>query len=188
MAYIESHQDLRTHPKVKRLARLLDVHKAQAIGHLQMLWWWALDHAFDGNCGSYDSFDLSDAAEWGGDPDTFVKALMECGPGDEAGFLDMDWTLHSWGKYTEALAASRAGSILGNHKRWHASRGIVSPDCPHCIAPYIPPSPPRYRPRFPPRLPNRRYPIPPTYLPNQPMNHLAALTRSPSTSVHHESR
>jgi hypothetical protein len=45
MAWIEAHQELAHHPKIRRLARELGVPKAQAIGHLLMLWLWAVSYA-----------------------------------------------------------------------------------------------------------------------------------------------
>ena len=49
MAWIKSQQVLREHPKLKRLARRLEVSVPAALGHLHMLWWWALDYAQDGD-------------------------------------------------------------------------------------------------------------------------------------------
>ena len=133
MAWIESHQDLATNPKTRRAARLLDVSVPQVIGHLHMLWWWTLDHAFDGDLSEYDALDIADAAAWEGDPDTFVKALVECGPKDKAGFLEEDLRVHDWGQFTAAMRAKREASAYANHVKWHENRGIIEPDCPHCI-------------------------------------------------------
>jgi hypothetical protein len=104
--YIPSHQELRDHPKVKRLARILDTSIPAAIGHLHCLWWWALDYAPDGDVSRYDEFDLADAGMWEGDPGTFVKALQQCGPGGTAGFLD-DAVLHDWPEYGGKMVAKR---------------------------------------------------------------------------------
>lgn len=87
MPYIEAHQELRDHPKIKRAGRVLGVSKAQMVGHLICLWWWCLDYAEDGNLSDFNNADVAEAAEWEGDPDTFVSALLNCGPADRAGFL-----------------------------------------------------------------------------------------------------
>lgn len=79
MAWLKSHQELSNHPKMKKLARVLGINKVQAIGHLHMLWWWALDFAKDGDLSKYDHFDIADAAEWEADQDIFVNALLESG-------------------------------------------------------------------------------------------------------------
>lgn len=136
--WIESHQTLRGHPKVRRAARLLDVPPAQVIGHLHLLWWWVLDHAFDGDVSAYDAMDLADAAEWDGDPDTFVKALTECGPGGTSGFIDADGPrlhVHDWAAYTEHLRIRRAAAVKANHDRWHVARGVTEPSCGLCRQP-----------------------------------------------------
>lgn len=106
MAWIESHQELRDHPKVKRLARLIGTSVPAALGHLHCLWWWAMDYADDGDVSRYDEFDLAEAALWDGDATTFVKALQSCGPGGTSGFLD-DSQLHDWWDYAGKLVERR---------------------------------------------------------------------------------
>lgn len=110
MAWIESHQALRDHPKVARLCRLLDCSRREAVGMLHLLWWWALDNAEDGDVSDYDSLDLALAADWEGDPEVFVKALLTCGPGRRDGFLEDDGdrlVLHDWWEYAGKLVARR---------------------------------------------------------------------------------
>src|SRR5687767_5633894 len=53
MAWIESHQEIARHPKTRKLARLLGGSVPTAIGHLHLLWWWAVDYAEDGWLGKY---------------------------------------------------------------------------------------------------------------------------------------
>jgi len=107
VAWIESHQELGSHPKTRKLAQLLGVTRAQAVGHLQMLWWWALDYAEDGDLSQFDASDIALGADWEGDADEFVAALMACGPGGKSGFLDADKTLHDWDQYAGRLVERR---------------------------------------------------------------------------------
>jgi hypothetical protein len=120
MAWIESHQDLRTNPKTRRAARALEITPVHLIGHLHALWWWALDHAEDGNISAFDAEDLADAAEWDGDAGRFFKALHGCGPGEKAGFIEHDGlygnpedgarapvVLHDWWEYAGKLVERR---------------------------------------------------------------------------------
>ena len=110
MAWIESHQQLRDHPKILRLSRLLDIHRTSAVGLLHFLWWWALDHAEDGDITDFDALDIATAAGWDGDPDTLVKALQDCGPGDRNGFIARDGErliLHDWWDYAGTLVDRR---------------------------------------------------------------------------------
>lgn len=104
MAWIESHQTLKDHPKLKRLRRRLGIPAVQAIGHLHILWWWALDFAQEGELSGYDCADIADAADWEGDAERFFEALVE------AGFIDRDEAgvrLHDWWDYAGKLIERR---------------------------------------------------------------------------------
>lgn len=140
MAWIESHQELRDHPKTKRLARRLGISVPAAIGHLHCLWWWAMDYAPDGDISDYDAEDIADAAMWDGDAEQFLQALIDCGPGASHGFIERTESghllLHDWWDYAGGFIQARSerskAGIRGNHERWHVRRGIIDPDCPLC--------------------------------------------------------
>jgi hypothetical protein len=100
MAWIESHQELAHHPKVARLAGLLQIEKAAAIGYLHMLWWWCLAYAEDGDVSQFSNIELADGAQWRGDSDAFVGCLMD------SGWLD-DGQVHDWHDYGGKLAERR---------------------------------------------------------------------------------
>ena len=97
MPWIESHQELRNHPKTKRLARELKITVAAAIGHLHCLWWWATDYAPDGDLTEYEAWEIADAAYYEGkNTEKFKDALIF------AGFLDNTngrLILHDWNDY-----------------------------------------------------------------------------------------
>jgi hypothetical protein len=102
--WIESHQALREHPKTKRLARRLGVGRAQAIGHMLCLWWWAMDYALDGDLSTMDAEEIAVGAEWEGDAKAFVAAATA------AGFLDKTdagLAIHNWVYYTGRLLRNR---------------------------------------------------------------------------------
>ena len=105
MAWIESHQTLRHHPKTKKLARILGISIPTAIGHLHCLWWWALDYADDGDLSRYDNEDIADAAMWDfNDAARFIEAMSS------AGFLDKTnngYVLHDWYDYAGKLIDQR---------------------------------------------------------------------------------
>lgn len=111
MAWLESHQSIRIHPKTRRAARALGVSIPLMVGHLHLLWHWALDYAQDGSLADYEPADIADAAMWEGDPDLFCEALLQCGPGKTAGFLERDETgalqIHDWWEYAGRLIAKR---------------------------------------------------------------------------------
>ena len=113
MAWLEAHQELRDHPKTKRAARALGIARPQMIGHMLCLWWWCLDYAQDGDLSDFDNADIADAAEWEGDPETFVSALLNCGPSDRPGFLiasDDGLTVNDWQEYGGKFIAKRGGN------------------------------------------------------------------------------
>lgn len=105
MAWIESHQSVATHPKTKRLARILQISIPELVGHLHLLWWWALDFAPDGSLDRYDVHDIADAVMWEGNPQDFVDALIT------AGYIDRDESglcIHDWHDYAGKLLDRRA--------------------------------------------------------------------------------
>ena len=75
MAWIESHQALREHPKVYRLMDLLGISKLDVIGHLHLLWWWCVDYAPDGLL-HYSPLQIARAAEWTGSVNSRSSLLV----------------------------------------------------------------------------------------------------------------
>lgn len=99
MPWLKSHSELRNHPKVAKAARLLGVSMPQVIGHLHMLWWWAMDYAPSGNLSDFVAEDIAIGAGWEGDPEVFLDALLESGMGSKSGFLERTpegLAIHDW--------------------------------------------------------------------------------------------
>lgn len=101
MAWIESHQSLRDHPKTRRLARSLSTSVPASIGHLHCLWWWAIEYAPSGSLSQFEDWEIAAAAMWDGDPAVFLQGLRD------ARFVDGD-ALHDWDEYAGRLVSSRA--------------------------------------------------------------------------------
>jgi hypothetical protein len=99
MVWLQSHQELRSHPKTVKAARMLGVSLPTMVGHLHLLWWWALDHAPDGDLSKFDAEDIVMGAQFDGPGTAFVKALQACGPKGRHGFLTDDYLLHDWNEY-----------------------------------------------------------------------------------------
>ena len=114
MAWIESHQGLAKHPKTLKLARKLNIHTAQAIGHLHMFWWWALDYAQDGDISNCDPEDIAIAADWPGDASEFFDALVSVGFIDR--HEDGKTTIHDWYDYAGKLIEKRAADAERKRK------------------------------------------------------------------------
>ena len=123
MAWIESHQSLGGHPKTKRLARLLDITRRDAVGLMHCLWWWALDYAQDGDLTAHDPADIADAVDFEGEPKDLIEALVACGVGGEAGFVENQngsLLIHDWDEYVGRLILRRKADA--NRKReWRKS-------------------------------------------------------------------
>ena len=80
MAWIESHENLRSHVKTARLRRLLGITTAQTVGHLHMLWWWSIEHSKYGLFPpDYEAQDIADGCGWEGDPNTILNAFLVSG-------------------------------------------------------------------------------------------------------------
>ncbi|WP_054028119.1 DnaD domain protein [Bacillus sp. FJAT-28004] len=125
MAWIESHQELARHPKTKRLSRKLGVSVPAAIGHLHMLWWWAIDYAQDGNISDYDPEDIAEAVEWPiENADKLLQAL------EDAEFIDRVErcvTIHDWFDYAGRLVDNREKNKERKRKsRENAKKGKES--------------------------------------------------------------
>jgi hypothetical protein len=101
MPWIESHTSLARHPKTLRLARILGIPVPAALGHLHLLWWWAIEYAPDGGVGRFDAGDLALACMWDGDEAALLPALQR------AGFVDQDGNLHDWHDYAGKLVDRR---------------------------------------------------------------------------------
>ena len=103
MAWIKSEQALGQHPKLKLLANELKISIPQAVGHLHLLWWWAVDYAENGDITRYKEF-VPFSAQWEGEPTGFTEALIKHGWIDDD---DGNLTIHDWVEYTGALIEIR---------------------------------------------------------------------------------
>lgn len=104
MAWIESHQNLKDHPKLLSACQTLACEKALMIGHLHILWWWCMDYALDGDLSRYSNAQIADACGWRRDHDSFIGALVN------AGFIDQDGdkkAIHDWFDFCGEIVKKR---------------------------------------------------------------------------------
>lgn len=101
MSWIELHSNLPEHRKTIRLKNALRLRGSQTVGHLCLLWLWALDHAQEGRLEQLTPRDLARIADF---PERraaeFVDALLD------AGFLDRNDSglcIHDWEDYAGRL-------------------------------------------------------------------------------------
>lgn len=100
MAWIEVHQSLISHKKTILLADLLNVEEVHVVGHLVSFWLWCLDNAQDGSLDDITPRMIARAAQWRGDTDEFMDALVK------AGFVestDDGLEIHDWFDYAGRL-------------------------------------------------------------------------------------
>src|SRR5690606_28020749 len=100
VAWIELHQSLPRHRKTLVVAAHLGIHRIQAMGHLAALWMWAIDNAEDGDLTGVPAQVIAFGAEWDGDAQAFVDALIA------AGFLERQdgrLLIHDWWDYAGQL-------------------------------------------------------------------------------------
>lgn len=122
MPWIESHTTLARHPKTLRLARALGVDVPTAIGHLHLLWWWAIEYAQDGDLSRFGADELADACLWERPPDVLWTSVQG------AGFVDADGVLHDWQVYAGKLIDRRKADAQRKREAREARSAEPVPD------------------------------------------------------------
>ena len=93
MAWIESKNNLAGHPKLYELARILKISRAQALGHLVMLW--NTVAVYDENpITNLSASYIVEVSEWTGDQDSFCSALEFTGWVSKTGNIDFQGCAH----------------------------------------------------------------------------------------------
>ena len=103
MEWIESHTNLGDHPKVAELCFELMIKKHEAIGHLTLLWHFAMKYSWRvGDLSRFNPRIICQAVGWDKDPDTFINGLRTSGWIEKDGIV-----LHNWLKYAGKLVKDR---------------------------------------------------------------------------------
>lgn len=119
MPWIESHTTLARHPKTLRLARHLGLSVPCAIGHLHLLWWWALEYAEAGDVSAFDAEEIALACQWDGAPDVLLSGLRR------AGFIEETGALHDWWDYAGKWIEQRKANAE-KQRRWRDAHKPVT--------------------------------------------------------------
>ena len=104
MAWLKVDQDLRDHRKLLEAADILDMEPVHLMGHLISLWLWSLSNIPDGNIGNLTKRTIARAAQWKGDPDELIDALVEVRLLDKT---EDGLFIHDWDDYAGALIRKR---------------------------------------------------------------------------------
>ena len=95
MAWIELHQSLPQHRKLLALRDALGLRTPAALGHMCLLWLWALDNAPDGDLSALPARQLAEICQFSERRAGDLAVALRT-----SGFVDADWRLHDWGDYT----------------------------------------------------------------------------------------
>lgn len=99
--WIQLEEGFRDHPKIFALAKELSISEALARGLLVSLWLWSITNALSGELTHYTSRAIARAADWNGNCEKFVQALVTCGWVDK--HEDGRLILHGWVERVELL-------------------------------------------------------------------------------------
>jgi hypothetical protein len=98
-----------SHPKMHHLASLLGECRRSAIGLLTLLWYWAAEHAVQGDVGKWPDSAIARGCDWDSDPAELINALVA------ARWLDRDpvhrLLIHDWAEHCERWIALRAQKL-----------------------------------------------------------------------------
>jgi hypothetical protein len=104
MSWIELHEEVRAHPKIRRLAKDMGVSNAEARGWIIGLWLWAATYAEDGELTDCTNQEIADACDYEGrSPGKLVQALIA------RNLIDVEKDrryIHDWSKHGLRLLES----------------------------------------------------------------------------------
>lgn len=87
------------HPKMSRLAEILKIEHAHAVGIMEMLWHYTARFAIQGDVGRWPDDSIAHAVRWRGEPGKLIDALVK------AGWLDRDpdyrLIVHDWDQHAD---------------------------------------------------------------------------------------
>jgi len=96
--------------------KLLNIGKAQAIGHLELLWHMTAKYAIQGDIGKWTNEQIADACAWDGDADLFIKSLVQSGwlnEHPEYRLVVHDWAEHADQSVRKTLRSRNLPFITG---------------------------------------------------------------------------
>lgn len=119
MAWIESHQDIETHPKTLDLMAFMEWDLDKTIGKLHRFWWWCLKYAEDGDLRKHNDDRLAQAVgvSPGESSKRFIEAMVR------ACWLDREpyFRVHDWWEYAGMLLQIR---YKHDSKKWKKVRSF----------------------------------------------------------------
>ena len=111
MAWFECHEQVREEVKLQRLAELLKIPYAHAVGLAVCLWAYATGHYRNGDLSDLTATEIARACCYNGDVTLLHKALMTCR------LLDADGHIHNWKKRGVKLLSRESKRVKAWRKR-----------------------------------------------------------------------
>jgi len=150
--------EIRTHPKFRRLQRILKLPPPYVLGLLEMMWHVGYDSAND-ELG--ESEDVECAAEWPGKSGEFTEAALVCGFLDKTGSEPPIYLIHNLKKHAPEYVKKRLARRIdkgltpetADNGRHSADNGCRAANIKQVMDASLPPSLPRIPP-----LPSLPYP------------------------------
>lgn len=106
-------------------ADILDMEPVHLMGHIASFWLWALDNVPDGELDAISPRMIARAAQWRGDPEGFLNALIEAEFIDK---LDKGLVIHDWFDYAGKLVERRIAERERSRQRRASQRKKKSND------------------------------------------------------------
>lgn len=128
MAWIESHQALRDHPKTIDLMALMGWDLDTNIGKLHRFWWWCVDYAEDGDLRKHNDSRLAIAVGLNSNQGKqFVEAMVK------SGWIDREpyFRVHDWWDYIGLFLQRK---YQRQPEKWQKVRDL------YCSTPAVTPS------------------------------------------------
>ena len=121
MAWIESHQDLKDHPKTCDLMAAMGWDLDTTIGKLHRFWWWCVDYAEDGDLRKHNDNRIAQAMGVATpDAGKLVKCMVS------AGWLDREpfFRVHDWWDHIGLFLQRKYGGK--NPEKWQQIRELYT--------------------------------------------------------------
>ena len=127
------------HPKTRKLMRLLNLKRYQAVGILEAMWHYTAQYAKQGDVGRVGIEEMAEWIEWPSEQtDELAKALVECGwldihPDKSIGYVVHDWDEHCDDTTKKYLARAGLRFIAANAQQNPMSGNVQT--CPDISRP-----------------------------------------------------
>lgn len=127
MAWLKICQSIREHRKILDAADELEIEPPYMIGLLTSFWLWALDNAPDGNVSDISARNIARAAQWKGDAEKLLQALISAGLLDcyDSETEQSTILIHDWEEYAGSLIQEREKEKERSRRRRAAAKATA---------------------------------------------------------------